>query len=229
MKYYLYILIVVFGLNKTYSQAPVEEELGSWFTLLGNHKVSDKVSFSTLIQAWDYELADNFNFILFNLMGNYHISPKLTTSLAYGYADIDSGFRMVGPHTYENRLSEQIGYKHKLFKLPIDQRFRVEQRFLNKSSRNVLHNRLRYRIGTKITLNKSLFIRIHNEYLATLQTKTVDGFAENRLYSALGINVSKSINVQTGYLYRRIKGLDLHRLQLGLFYKMDLRKNKSKP
>lgn len=224
MKYLFTILIFVLGLAKAYSQSPVEEELGSWFTLSGNHKVADKISISTLVQAWDYEIADNFNFILFNVSGNYQLSPKITTSLAYGYADIDSGFRNVGPHTYENRISEQINYKHKLFKLPIDQRFRVEQRFLNKSTKNVLHNRLRYRIGTKVKLNKTLFIRIHNEYLATLQTKKIEGFAENRLYGALGFNLSSSVNIQTGYLYRRIKGLDLHRLQLGLFYKMDLRK-----
>ncbi|WP_298556416.1 DUF2490 domain-containing protein [uncultured Algibacter sp.] len=224
MKYYIAILFFIFSFSKTFSQSPVEDELGSWFTFLGNHKVSDKVSISTLIQAWDYELADNFNFILYNLSLNYAVSPKVTTTLAYGYADIDSGFETNGPHTFENRLSEQIGYKHKLFKLPIDHRLRAEQRFLNKSTSNITHNRLRYRLGLKIPLNKTLFFRIHNEYITTLNSKKVTGFSENRFYSALGINVSKSVNVQVGYLNRAIKKLSLHRLQLGLFYKIDLRK-----
>lgn len=226
MKYYIAILLFVLGLNSTFSQTPVEDELGSWFTFLGSHKVSDKVSFSTLVQAWDYELADNFNFILYNLSVNYTVSSKFTTTLAYGYADIDSGFETNGPHTFENRLSGQIGYKHRLFKLPIDHRFRAEQRFLNKSEPNVTHNRLRYRIGTKIKLNNTFFIRINNEYLTTIQTKKVESFSENRLYTALGVNTSKSVNVQVGYLNRTIKRLDLHRLQLGLFYKIDLRKKK---
>lgn len=224
MKYYTSILILVFGLNSLFSQAPVEDELGSWFTFVGNHKISDKFSFSALVQAWDYEIADNFNFILYNFSVNYKVSPKLTTTLAYGYADIDSGFETNGPHTFENRLSEQISYKHTLFKFPIDHRFRAEQRFLNKFGPNVMHNRLRYRIGTKIKLNNVFFIRIHNEYITTIQTKKVIGFSENRLYTALGFNISKAVNMQVGYLNRTIKGLDLHRLQLGLFYKIDLRK-----
>ncbi|WP_298343930.1 DUF2490 domain-containing protein [uncultured Algibacter sp.] len=226
MKYYIIILILVININTSFSQAPVEDKLGSWFTFVGNHKVSDKVSFSTLVQAWDYEVADNFNFILYNLSLNYKLTPKVTTSIAYGFADIDSGFETNKPHTFENRLSEQVGYKHKLFKLPIDHRFRIEQRFLNKSGPDVTHNRLRYRLGTKIELNKTLFLRIHNEYLTTIGSKKVDAFSENRFYTALGINASKSVNIQVGYLNRAIKKLSLHRLQLGLFYKMDLRKKK---
>ena len=226
MKRHIALLLLVLSLNITFAQSPVEDELGSWFTFSGNHEISDKVSFSTLIQAWDYELADNFNFILYNLSLNYAVSPKTTASLAYGFSDIDSGFETNAPHNVENRLSEQVGYKHKLFKLPIDHRFRVEQRFLNKSGPNVIHNRLRYRLGMKITLNKTLFFRIHNEYLTTIGSKKVDAFSENRLYGALGIHVSKSANIQVGYLNRKIKKLSLHRLQLGLFYKADLRKKK---
>ncbi|WP_298238799.1 DUF2490 domain-containing protein [uncultured Algibacter sp.] len=224
MKRNIALLLLILSFNSTFAQSPVEEKLGSWFTFFGNHKISDKTSISTLIQAWDYEFVDNFNFILYNLSINYYVTPKLTTTLAYGYADIDSGFETNGAHTFENRLSEQVGYKHKLFKLPIDHRFRVEHRFLNKSGPNVTHNRLRYRLGTKIALDKTFFIRIHNEYLTTLQTKKVDAFSENRFYTALGINASKSVNIQVGYLNRAIKKLSLHRLQLGLFYKMDLRK-----
>lgn len=227
MKYYIAILVFAISINTTFSQSPVEDELGSWFTLYGSHKVSDKVSVSTLIQAWDYEVADKFNFILYKLYFNYALTPKVTTTLAYGYADIDSGFETNGPHTFENRLSEQIGYKHKLFKLPIDHRLRIEHRFLNKTGpNNVTHNRLRYRLGTKIKLNKTLFFRFHNEYLTTFGSSQVDAFSENRLYTALGINVTKAVNVQVGYLYRAIKSLNLHRLQLGLYYKVDLRKKK---
>ena len=226
MKHHHTLLLFLFSFNVTFAQTPIEEQLGSWFTYIGNHKISNKVSFSTLVQAWDYELIDYFNFILYNLSVNYDISPELTTTLAYGYADIDSGFETNGPHTFENRFSEQVGFKHKLFELPIDHRFRVEQRFLNKLGPNAFHNRVRYRLGTKIKLNKTFFIRIHNEYISTIGSKKVDAFSENRFYSALGINIYKSVSVQVGYLNRGIKGLSLHRLQLGLFHKMDLRKKK---
>ena len=228
MKYYILLLLILFSSYKSFSQSPVEEELGSWFALSGNYKLSDKISVSSLILAWDYEIADNFNFILYNVGLNYKVSPKVTTTLAYGYADIDSGFEKSGPHTYENRLTEQISYKHELFKLPVDHRFRVEQRFLDQPSTNVLNNRLRYRLGTKIRLNETFFLRLHNEFFVTVQTKKNEGFSENRLFTGLGINVSKSTNIQVGYLNRQIRKLDLHRILLGLYYKIDFSKNKIK-
>ncbi|TYA63937.1 DUF2490 domain-containing protein, partial [Seonamhaeicola marinus] len=89
---------------------------------------------------------------------------------------------------------------------------------------NVFHNRMRYRLGSKIKLNNTFFIRLNNEFIWTIQTEKNDAFTENRAYGALGINVFKSANIQVGYLNRKIKGLDLHRLQLGFFYKLDLRK-----
>ena len=109
MKRHIALLLLVLSLNITFAQSPVEDELGSWFTFSGNHKISDKVSFSTLIQAWDYELADNFNFILYNLSLNYAVSPKTTASLAYGFSDIDSGFETNAPHIVIAVLSSLIG------------------------------------------------------------------------------------------------------------------------
>lgn len=225
MKQYFALLLLFLSLN-IFAQSPVEDKMGSWFTYGATYRISDKISVSNVVQSWHYEIADNFNFLFTSLTLNYHVSPKLTTSVAYGWMDIDSGFENNGPHTYENRTYEQLGYKHKLINLPFDHRLRLEQRFLNKPAptENVMHNRMRYRIGTKITLNKTLFIRLNNEFIWTIQTEDNDGFTENRAYGALGINVFKAANIQVGYLNRKIKGLDLHRLQLGFFYKVDFRK-----
>ncbi|GAA3552760.1 DUF2490 domain-containing protein [Snuella lapsa] len=226
MKYNKILIIFLLSVNISFAQTPIENQLGSWFTYVGNYRISEKVSISNCVQSWHYEIADNFNFLLTNVALNYHISSKLTTSLSYGFMDIDKGFEKSGTHSYENRLYEQIGYKHKLVKLPIDHRFRIEQRLLNKPSpsKNVMQSRLRYRLGTKLKLNKTFFIRLNNEVITTIKTKSNDGFTENRAYGALGINLLKSANVQVGYLNRKIKGLDLHRLQIGLFYKVDFRK-----
>lgn len=226
MKKLIIPLVFILSLNTMFAQTPVEDQLGSWFTYGGNYRLSNKVSISNVVQSWHYEVAQNFNFLFTNIAVNYHVNRKLTTSVSYGFMDIDSGFNKVGEHTYENRLYEQIGYKHKIAKLPIDHRFRLEQRFLDRPEpkENVMHNRFRYRLGTKIVLNKTFFLRLNNEYIWTIQTKKNDGFDENRAYGALGINMFKSANLQVGYLNRKIKGMNLHRLQLSLFYKADFRK-----
>ncbi|ULC60750.1 DUF2490 domain-containing protein [Flaviramulus sp. BrNp1-15] len=218
MKSRLLSFLLLITISYNYAQTNPENELGAWYTFSGNHKLSEKSSVSTLAQFWLYEETENFNFGLYNLGLNYKLSPKFTTTFALGYADIDGGFNTNKPHTYEKRISEQIGFKHKIVKLPIDHRFRAEQRFLHKANNNKTQHRLRYRFGTKISLNKTLFIRLHNEVVSILQR---DINTENRFYSALGINVSKNSNLQLGYLNRKINGLNLHRLQVGLYIKTD--------
>lgn len=210
MKYYLILIIFLFHLGMALGQNNPEDKTGSWFSYSGTHQISEKISINSYVQTWLYEVGHNFDFLLLTTGINYHVSNALTTTISYGYADIDSGFKTNTAHTFENRLYEQIGYKHKIFELPVDHRFRAEQRFLNRPTGNQTQHRLRYRIGTKIKLNNRFFIRLNNEFLATIQKNIV---TENRLYSALGFNISKSSNLQLGYLNRKINGLNLHRLQ----------------
>lgn len=216
MKHLTTILLIVLYISNGYSQSNQEEKTGTWFTYAGTHKISNKFSVSALSQIWFFELAENFNFILLYGSINYNISPKLTTTFGYGYGDIDGGFHTNKPHTYENRIFEQLSFKHKTFNLPIDHRIRVEQRFFHKHDFKSTSHRLRYRFGTKFMLNKSLFIKLNNEFLSTLKYHII---TENRLYIALGINISKSCNLQFGYLNRKINGLNLHRLQAGIYLK----------
>lgn len=223
MKYLTTLLLLNICILSSYSQENQEDNLGSWFTYAGTHQFSDKFSASTLFQLWTFEVAENFNFLLIYGALNYQVSPKLNTTIGYGYGDIDGGFYTDKPHTYENRVFEQIAFKHKISNLPIDHRFRIEQRFFHKLEFKTTSHRLRYRLGTKIKINKSLFIRLNDEFLITFQD---DIITENRLYCAFGINISKSSNLQLGYLNRKIKGLNLHRLQVGLFIKTDHRKKK---
>lgn len=225
MKYFITLIIFLFHLGKALGQNNPEDKIGSWFTYSGAHRISEKFSITTCSQTWLYEVGHNFNFTLLITGIRYNVSPRITTSLAYGYADIDSGFNTTGKHTFENRLYEQITYKHKFHKLPISHRFRAEQRFLNSPSKNKTQHRLRYRLGTKLKLSETFFMHLNNECLATIQKNIID---ENRLYIALGINISKSSNLQLGYLNRKINGLNLHRLQVGYFIKTDHRKKKKK-
>lgn len=221
MKYLLTTLLTILTLSLSYAQTNAEDELGAWYTLSGSHKISNNFSIGTLAQLWLFEDTENFNFILLTGGLNYHVSPKLTTTIAFSYADIDGGFNTNKPHTFENRLAEQIGFKHNIAKLPIDHRFRAEHRFFSKLNTNTTKHRFRYRLGTKIVLNKHLFLRLNDEFLVTLNSNKL---TENRFYSALGININKSSNLQFGYLNRKIKGQNFHRLQVSLFFKTDLRK-----
>ena len=51
-------------------------------------------------------------------------------------------------------------------------------------------------------------------------------FTENRLFAAFGYQLSKSSNIQLGYLNHEINKQNLNRLQVGFFIKTDLKKKK---
>ncbi|WP_242132869.1 DUF2490 domain-containing protein [Aestuariivivens marinum] len=209
----------------SYAQINPEDKWATWYGLGGNYRISEKSSIETFTYLWHYELNDNFNFLLLNFGYNYHFNPKLTGTVFWGYADIDSEMNMSSPHSSEIRLAEQVAFKHKLSTIPLDHRFRIEHRFLRKPNSKQNVARLRYRLGTKFNLNKILFVRIHNEILLSPK---LENSSENRFYSGLGFNISKSNNIQLGYMNRNTPNKDnLHRIQMALFIKIDFRKNKN--
>ncbi|MCF7568129.1 DUF2490 domain-containing protein [Sabulilitoribacter arenilitoris] len=215
-------LLLVFYTN--YAQTDSEDKLGAWYDIGLNHRIAEKISIETYAQLWLYEVNDNFNFFLFKLGYNYHFNPKLTATIYLGYSDIDVNINMSSSHTYERRITEQIVFKHKINKIPLDHRFRIEHRFFKKLDTKSKTARLRYRLGSKFNLNNTLFIRLHNEILSTPKfTNTL----ENRFYTGLGINISKSSNIKLGYMNRNTPSkANLHRIQAGIFIKTDFRKNK---
>jgi hypothetical protein len=222
MKTLIAIIILTIYMPFSYAQSSPENTLGAWYMLDANHTVSNKFSVKTGLQLRSYEVLDNINLLFLYTGVNYSIKKNTTLTLTYCYLDIDKTFTDVGyPHQYENRFYEQLSYKHKILNIPIYHRFRVEHRFLNYIHKLEDKHRVRYTLGTKINLSKDFFINTNNEFFANLKEDT---FTENRFYAAIGLNVSKNNNVQFGYLNHKINGLNLHRLQVGLYIKTDLRK-----
>ena len=225
MKYLLITLVIIISIPNAFSQTTPEDKFGAWYMLDGTHRVSDKVSIKTGFQLRSFEVLDNMNLLFYYVGINYYLNKKTTLTIAYNYLDIDRSFLISGEnHLYENRPYEQISYKQETFKLPIYHRLRLEHRFLNFKQQHTTLNRFRYRLGTKIKLNDKLFINVNNEIFANTKDQV---FTENRFYAALGKNISKSNNIQIGYLNHEINKSNLNRLQVGLFFKTDLRKKKS--
>lgn len=225
MKKLILQLILLLIFQTSYAQITSEEKLGAWYDIGGIHKISKKTSVETYAQFWLYEVNNNFNFFLFKLGYNYNFNAKLKATIYLGYSDFDENINISVPHTYEKRITEQISFKHKLIKLPLTHRVRIEHRFFRKSNSKSKVARLRYRLGTKFNLKNNLFANINNELLLTPKNNNTP---ENRFYAGLGFNISKSNNIQLGYMNRNTPNKEnLHRIQVGIYFKTDLRKNKS--
>jgi hypothetical protein len=99
----------------------------------------------------------------------------------------------------EFRLWEQMTVNQFLYRIKIEHRYRVEQRWIN----GYYRNRFRYRLNMFIPLNntridpKTWFVSVFEEIF---MNNKVPNFERNRVSAALGYQFDKSINVQAGWL-----------------------------
>lgn len=190
--------------------------------LYANHTISNNWSILTGFEERNYQAFQNYNLTLYSLATNYKVLKKTSATLGYMYLDIDRTFDPdVDPNTKENRFYEQLLFKTKYFKIPFSHRFRVEHRFLNSTGNKININRLRYRFKANIPLNNKFYIAIANESFINFKGKL---YPENRFTSAFGFKIAKKTSVEAGYLGHYINDLHLDRIQIGLFFKTDLRK-----
>lgn len=218
------IFLLVSFLGFSQNQPTPESKLGTWYMLDGTHKITDKLKLKTGFHLRTFELADNLNLLFYYTGINYVPNKSMVVTLGYCYLDIDRTYSIAGEsHLYENRPYEQILYKHKLGSFSMDQRLRLEHRFLNYQHDHTIQHRFRYRLGGNININKQLFAYIQEELFINTTDRV---FRENRLTTGLGIHISPSNHFKIGYLNHEINRQNLDRLQLGLFLKTDLRKKK---
>lgn len=227
MKNSLNLILFIFLIQTQLSaQSTGENKLGPWYEITSSNRISNKLSISGSFTNWDYEFPADKAHLLLGIVGlNYHFNKNVAAGIGYAYGDIDSSFEVNDiPHTKENRILEQLVLLHKSNKIGFSHRFRLEQRFLEYPTENLLIHRIRYRFKIKFPLNNTLFISTYDEIHFNLNEFD---FQQNRAYLGLGFNLNKNINFDLGYARHSFKTKSFNRLSLQLNLKYDFRKNKS--
>ena len=131
----------------------------------------------------------------------------------------------------ENRIWEQFILRNAINRIKIRHRYRLEQRWIKKvdviqiSNNTSLSefstsykNRARYMLSVKFPISKNedspLFISLYDEIFLNISNNPFD---QNRLFTALGYQVNKQMNIQVGYLRHRAGSLNFNRLQFAVF------------
>lgn len=215
----LFLLFVSMVSN---AQQPGEDEWGAWYMYFGTNKVSEKFSIHTEAQARYYETASNFNQLLLRTGLNYHIDPNAIATFGYGYIDTDNSFGEIPGevNSIEHRIFEQFILKNKVWEFLFEHRYRLEQRFLDFGNATDTQHRARYRLQMTLPLTNTFFLNFYDELFINLQD---DLFGQNRLYGAVGVNVTENSSVQLGYLRNQFPNAVYDRLQVAVFYNPDLR------
>lgn len=224
MRNLLSLLVFIFTLP-ILSQNPSENYLGSWYTYGSQHRLNQQFSLCPYTELRFYEPSSNYNLGFFSLSGNYHINTNQTIGIGYAYLDIDTVFEFDNqPNVHEHRIFEHYTFAHKLSKIKLSHRIRLEQRFLDFSNHNELQQRCRYRLSAKYNLNATLSVLISEEPFINFQDQV---FHENRFYIGIGIHVFQHTQLQIGYLKQHIRKNNLNRIQIGIRIKTDSRTTKS--
>jgi hypothetical protein len=202
-----------------------QSQFSGWLASMHTVKTGAKTSIHADVQWRSSDEFKHMQSLLIRTGLNYHLNKKVI--LTAGYAFVENRRTIGSVHGYapEHRLWEQVVYNHKLKKLMVAHRLRLEQRFISTSkvvnneldnNGSVYANRLRYFIRNILplrskteTFSKGLFAALQNELFFNIgNTANVNGkfFDQNRVYVAMGYRLNPSFDLETGYLNQYING-----------------------
>ena len=218
----LFTFLFIASLNPLSAQQDI---VGNWLMYFGTNRLSDNLSIHSEVQYRNHTLAPvNIEQLLLRTGLNYHVAKNAVLTAGYGYiASHDFESEQTEPESKEHRIFQQFILTNKVSRLKFEHRYRLEQRWVNDNYKN----RIRYRLMVFLPLNKptieqgTLFLGVYDEVFVNTKDTFFD---RNRLYAALGYQLSKTTQVQLGYLRQRVNDFGKNYLQFGVVYNPDFRK-----
>ena len=220
LKHFLFALILIASLAKTYGQEG--DKLGSWYVYNGFFNFSPKVELFFESQWRTWEPISNTQTLFFRPFISYNFTPNFQIGLSQEY-HMNWSYSEISENrgkTEEYRTTLQAMLFQHIDWVSIQHRFRYEFRFLDEKG----NQRVRYRLQLGIPISKKkiekgvFFSTIGNEFMVNTQKEL--NLSQLRTYAMLGYQLSKSTNIQFGYMYiSRPSAENLHRLQFFLTQK----------
>jgi uncharacterized protein DUF2490 len=189
-----------------------------WLAVNNLFKINKAFSVHLDVQARSSHQAKHLNTFIFRPGFNWHFRKNMVATIGYGYFQNRRTIAGVSGYAPEQRVWQQLVINHAADFIPIQHRFRLEQRFIGRfhnengdfvNKGNYFANRFRYFNRAVIPFNGSIpflqgaFAAVQNEIFLNLGDKShVNGkfFDQNRLYLAFGYRLSREFDVEAGYL-----------------------------
>lgn len=233
----LFLLSVfVFIHPSVFSQQPVNQG-GYWITYSGDNKINAKWGIHSELQARNIGFANNTVQTLFLRTGiHYYTSASSMITAGYGYfSNSPNSSHEALNRTLEHRIWQQFISRKKTSNVFMEHRYRLEQRFMENRTDQTskTDHRIRYRFQFIVpfyTISPYLrhfFFASFNEVMLNFEKQTDKIFDRNRLYGAIGYQVSPKLNFQLGYMHQLATqpmfatGEVNHLLQFTVSYNMD--------
>jgi hypothetical protein len=212
-------VVVLFFSCTAYSQT-VNENSG-WVAWFNTYKFSNHFGLqfdAQLRSAHDWEYVRH---VLIRPGLTYHFNKKNNVTLGYAYVASYNDLPEPAKNSLtENRVWQQYINISKFGNVSLQNRFRLEQRFIEKQTEDIFAQRLRYFVRAIISFaqheeafTKGVFAAVQNEVFLNVQNKSNINnslFDQNRAYGAVGYRFNHRLDLEAGYMNQYIKGLDIN-------------------
>lgn len=204
----LIFILSFFTLSPILSFAQVTEHT-FWTSIFNTTKFNDKWGMQLDAQFRSANEVAYLRNFLFRPAVMYTLDKK--NNVALGYALFDSNGPAPSVTLSEHRIYQQYTHTESIKAISLTNRFRLEQRFVEKTPANVAFSqRFRYFLRAVIPLNKQqgsfkqgIYTAVQDEIFINVQNKDlVNGsiFDQNRAYVALGHRFSTKFDTELGYM-----------------------------
>jgi len=192
------ITICLFSFFSSLS-AQADHRLGNWNTLIFKAKISPKVSLTNENQfrSNNYDLKYDYFEVKAGIA--YNITRNLTGLIGTGIYNtyLEGELFQTPARQKEFRTWLELNYKHTFGRFNLDHRVRIEQRFIPGNYKN----RLKYRLGLILPVNKSeliqgcIYLSVNNELWIPQHGALIE---KNRFYTGVGYKVNRNATFQIG-------------------------------
>ena len=204
-------MYLIFSLIMMNIHAQTMTENAGWLFLTHEQKLSQKWKLSAELQLRSTDEFDYLKNVLLRPGLHYNFTKRQSATLGYTYFGTWEKENDEKSFEPEHRMWEQYKIDGKIKRAEIQNRFRLEQRFVEKEDDHAFSQRFRYQVRGDFPLSvnedftKGLFLGLQNEVFLNVQNKEKANdrfFDQNRLYAVLGYRFSKKVNAEVGYMYR---------------------------
>ena len=233
----IFSLLIVFSTSMIFGQKQIDDQFNGWAVYQGNHHLNGKFDLHTEYQFRRSNGFTDWQQSLTRIGLDYKYNANCTFSAGYGWiVTFPYGAQPIAAQTNENRIWQQVNLKQQIGSVQIQQRYRLEQRFID----TIFRQRVRYRAQLILPLQdayqakgKGLFANVNDEvFLGFGKGIGKNVLDQNRFIAALGYKFSPDFNIQVGYLNQMVfksDGLRIernHTLWTSVVYNLDFTKKK---
>jgi hypothetical protein len=219
MRSFVFIILLCVG---SYSYA--QTTFNGWFATNYMFKINSKFSMHLDVQARSNNQLKHFNTYFIRPGLNWHFRKNMIATVGYGLFDNRRSLAGTSGFAPEHRIWEQLIINHHAGFVPVQHRFRLEQRFITNhdvingefiKGGNRYANRIRYFNRAVISLKGAkpfthgIFAALQNEVFLNIGNKSsVNGktFDQNRVYLATGYRFSPKFDLEAGYINQYLVG-----------------------